>query len=331
TRARSARRTRHRWRSATSSARCRPAARWRSSRASRSSASCSSGSSRATTRARGSPRTTRSGSPPSEASEMTTMNDALILDGIRAASGKDRAGRSAVRPDDRAANVNTQLLARNEGAREHLEEIIFGNTNQAGEDNRNVARMALLLAGLPYEVTGVTVNRLCGSGMEALVQVSRAIEVGDLDVAVAGGVESMTRAPYTMPKADEPFPRRPPPVYDTSLGWRFENPRMKERFPLISMGETAENVADEHGISRADQDAFALASQQKAAAAWEAGRFADEVVPVVIPPANKKAQPGLLDRDESVRPDTTLEKLAALKPVFRKGGTVTAGNSSPLN
>ncbi|HLS87604.1 MAG TPA: acetyl-CoA C-acyltransferase, partial [Burkholderiales bacterium] len=259
------------------------------------------------------------------------MTHAVIVDGLRTPIGKHRGALGAVRPDDMAADLIAALLARHEDAKADLEEVVFGNTNQAGEDNRNVARMALLLAGLPYEVTGVTVNRLCGSGMEALVQVSRAIEVGDLDVAVAGGVESMTRAPYTMPKADEPFPRRPPPVYDTSLGWRFENPRMKERFPLISMGETAENVADEHGISRADQDAFALASQQKAAAAWEAGRFADEVVPVVIPPANKKAQPGLLDRDESVRPDTTLEKLAALKPVFRKGGTVTAGNSSPLN
>ncbi len=223
------------------------------------------------------------------------------------------------------------LLARHPAAKEKLEEVILGNTNQAGEDNRNVARMALLLAGLPYEVTGVTVNRLCGSGLEALVQVARAIEVGDLDVAVAGGVESMTRAPYAMPKADEAFPRRAPKVYDTSLGWRFENPRMKERFPLVSMGETAENVAEEHDVSREDQDAFALSSQQKAAAAWDAGRFADEVVAVTTPPPNKKAQPGSFERDESIRADSSLEKLAKLRPVFREGGSVTAGNSSPLN
>lgn len=259
------------------------------------------------------------------------MTHAVIVDALRTPIGKYRGALSAVRPDDMAADLIAALLERHPDAKAALEEVVLGNTNQAGEDNRNVARMAVLLAGLPDEVTGVTVNRLCGSGMEALVQVARAIEVGDLEVAIAGGVESMTRAPYAMPKANEAFPRRPPPIYDTSLGWRFENPRMKARFPLISMGETAENVAEEHGISRADQDAFALASQQKAAAAWEAGRFADEVVPVVSPPANKKAEPGRLERDESIRPDTTLEKLSALAPVFRKGGTVTAGNSSPLN
>ncbi len=259
------------------------------------------------------------------------MRHAVIVDGLRTPIGRHRGSLSAVRPDDMAADLIAALLARHEPAKDALEEVILGNTNQAGEDNRNVARMATLLAGLPYEVTGVTVNRLCGSGLEALVQASRAIELGDLEVAVAGGVESMTRAPYAMPKADEAFPRRAPPVYDTSLGWRFENPRMKERFPLISMGETAENVAEEHSISRADQDAFALRSHQKAAAAWEAGRFADEVVPVTLPPASKKEPPGRFDRDESVRGDSTLEKLGTLAPVFRKGGSVTAGNSSPLN
>jgi 3-oxoadipyl-CoA thiolase len=259
------------------------------------------------------------------------MTHAVIVDALRTPIGKHRGALSAVRPDDMAADLIAAMLARHEAARTDLEEIILGNTNQAGEDNRNVARMATLLAGLPYEVTGVTVNRLFSSGIEALVQVSRAIEVGDLDVAIAGGVESMTRAPYVMPKADEPFPRRPPPVYDTSLGWRFENPRMKERFPLISMGETAENVAAEHGVSRADQDAFALRSHQKAAAAWEAGRFADEIVPVLVPPATKKDAPARFERDESVRADTTLEKLAKLAPVFKKDGSVTAGNSSPLN
>ncbi len=259
------------------------------------------------------------------------MSHAVILDGLRTPIGKHRGALAGVRPDDLVADVLKALLERNPAAKGDLEEVILGDTNQAGEDNRNIARMALLLAGLPYEVTGVTVNRLCGSGLEALVQASRAIELGDLDVAVAGGVESMTRAPYVMPKADEPFPRRPPPVYDTSLGWRFENPRMKERFPLVSMGETAENVAEQYAVSRADQDAFAAASHQKAAAAWEAGRFTDEVVAVTVPPPHKKAPPGCFERDESIRADSTVEKLATLSPVFRKGGSVTAGNSSPLN
>ncbi len=259
------------------------------------------------------------------------MNEALIVDGLRTPIGKHRGSLSGVRPDDLAAEVIAKLLERNEAARSSVDEVIFGATNQAGEDNRNVARMALLLAGLPFEVPGVTVNRLCGSGLEALVQLSRAIAVGDASVGIAGGVESMTRAPYAMPKADEPFPRRPPPVYDTSLGWRFENERMKERFPLISMGETAENVAEEHRVSRADQDAFALNSHRKAAAAWEAGHFTDEIVPVVMAPAKKGAPPSTFERDESVRSDTTVEKLATLPAVFRRGGTVSAGNSSPLN
>jgi acetyl-CoA acyltransferase len=259
------------------------------------------------------------------------VTEAVIVDGLRTPIGRHRGTLSAVRPDDLAARAISALLDRHPAAKTNLEEVIFGATNQAGEDNRNVARMALLLAGLPYEVTGVTVNRLCGSGLEALVQCARAIRLGDLDVAIAGGVESMSRAPYAMPKADEAFPRKPPPIYDTSLGWRFENPKMKERFPLIAMGETAENVADEYKISRADQDAFAARSHQKAAAAWDAGHFVHEVVPVVIPAASKKEQPTTLERDESVRGDSTVEKLAQLAPVFRKEGSVTAGNSSPLN
>lgn len=259
------------------------------------------------------------------------MEDALILDGVRTPIGKHRGALSAVRPDDLAAHVLSALLARNPEAKESVEEVILGATNQAGEDNRNVARMATMLTDLPFEVTGVTVNRLCGSGLEAVIQASRALRLGDADVIVAGGVESMTRAPYAMPKADEAFPRTPPVVYDTSLGWRFQNPRMAERFPLISMGETAENVAAEHGVSREDQDAFALASHQKAARAWESGRFADELAPVTIPAAKKGASPTLVDRDESVRPDTTLEALAKLRPVFKMDGSVTAGNSSPLN
>ncbi|WP_053239067.1 thiolase family protein [Sandaracinus amylolyticus] len=259
------------------------------------------------------------------------MEDALILDGLRTPIGKHRGALASVRPDDLAAHVITQLLARNDVAKRGLEEVIFGATNQAGEDNRNVARMASLLAGLPDEVTGVTVNRLCGSGLEAVIQAARALKVGDADVILAGGVESMTRAPYAMAKADEAFPRTPPTVYDTSLGWRFQNPKMAERFPLISMGETAENVAAEHEISRQDQDAFAVESHRKAARAWEANRFADEIAPVSIPSGKKGAPDTIVDRDEGVRPDSSVEALAKLKPVFKKDGSVTAGNSSPLN
>ncbi len=259
------------------------------------------------------------------------MTEAVIVDGVRTPIGRHRGGLSGVRPDDLAAHVIAQLLERQPAAKGAVEEVLFGDTNQAGEDNRNVARMALLLAGLPYEVSGVTVNRLCGSGLEAVIQASRAIRLGDHEVCVAGGVESMSRAPYAFAKADEAFPRTPPTVYDTSLGWRFENPKMAERFELIGMGQTAENVAEEHSVSRADQDAFALASHQKAAAAWEAGRFDDEVVPVTTPPPHRKAPPGTFTRDESIRPDSSLEALGKLRAVFREGGSVTAGNSSPLN
>jgi acetyl-CoA acyltransferase len=257
--------------------------------------------------------------------------EAVILDAVRTPIGKHRGALSRVRPDDLAAHVLTTLLERTPAAREAIEEVIFGCTNQAGEDNRNVARMAVLLAQLPVEVTGVTVNRLCGSGLEALIQAARAVRCGDHEVIVAGGVESMTRAPYSMAKADDAFKSGPPAIYDTSLGWRYPNPKMAERFPLQSMGETAENVAELHSVSRADQDAFAMASHQKAAAAWEAGLFADEIAPVRLPPAKKGAEGELVSRDESVRGDSTIEKLAKLEPVFRKGGSVTAGNSSPLN
>jgi 3-oxoadipyl-CoA thiolase len=259
------------------------------------------------------------------------MHEAVLIDALRSPIGKHRGGLSGVRPDDLAAHVLGALLDRNAPAREHVEEILLGATNQAGEDNRNIARMAAILAGLPYEVTGVTLNRLCGSGLEAVIQASRAIRLGDQSLVVAGGVESMSRAPFVMPKADEPFPRRPPPIYDTSLGWRFPNPEMEKRFELVSMGATAENVAERYGVSRADQDAFALASHQKAAAAWEAGAFTDEVVPVTVPPASRHMKPTIVARDESIRESSTLEGLAKLAPVFRQGGTVTAGNSSPLN
>jgi len=259
------------------------------------------------------------------------MAEAVIIDAVRTPIGKHRGDLARVRPDDLAAHVIDRLLARNGSARDAVEEVVLGATNQAGEDNRNIARMASLLAGLRYEVTGVTVNRLCGSGMEAIVHVSRGIRCGELEVAIAGGVESMSRAPYAMTKAEEPFPRTPPKIYDTSLGWRFPNPKMEARFPLQSMGETAENVAEKYGISREDQDAFAVESHRKAAAAWEAGAFAAEVVPVTVPPASRKEPEVVMERDDSVRPDSTLEQLARLKPVFRKGGSVTAGNSSPLN
>jgi 3-oxoadipyl-CoA thiolase len=257
--------------------------------------------------------------------------EAVLIDAVRTPIGKHRGGLARVRPDDMAAHVLGALLDRNAPAREHVEEVVLGATNQAGEDNRNIARMSALLAGLPYEVTGVTLNRLCGSGLEAVIQASRAIRLGDQDLVVAGGVESMSRAPYAMPKAEEPYPRRPPPIYDTSLGWRFPNPKMKERFELISMGATAENVADKYGVDRQDQDAFALESHQKAAAAWEKGAFADEVVPVTVPPAHKRASETVVERDESIRADSSLEALAKLRTVFREGGSVTAGNSSPLN
>jgi acetyl-CoA acyltransferase len=259
------------------------------------------------------------------------MQDAVILDGMRSAIGKHRGGLSSVRPDDLAASVLTQLLDRNPVAKANVEEVILGATNQAGEDNRNIGRMASLLADLPYEVTGVTVNRLCASGLEAVIQASRAIRVGDADVVVAGGVESMTRAPYAMQKTDEAFPRTPPQIFDTSLGWRFQNPKMAARFPLISMGETAENVAAEYDVSRADQDAFAVESHKKAAAAQLKGTFGHEIAPIAIPSSKKGAPDERFDRDESVRADSSLEALAKLKPVFKKDGSVTAGNSSPLN
>jgi 3-oxoadipyl-CoA thiolase len=259
----------------------------------------------------------------------TTVRSAFLLDGVRTPIGRWAGGLAAVRPDDLAAHTISALVERRPIVRDRVDQVVFGCTNQAGEDNRNVARMALLLAGLPYSVAGVTVNRLCGSGLEAIADAARMIALGEADVAIAGGVESMTRAPYVMAKPEEALSRTPPQLFETSLGWRFPNPRMAERFELSSMGETAENVAKKHGISRADQDAFALESHRRAAAATESGLFADEVVPVAVP--QKKGDPVLFTRDESIRADTSLERLAALKPVFREQGTVTAGNSSPLN
>jgi 3-oxoadipyl-CoA thiolase len=257
------------------------------------------------------------------------MRPAYLVSGVRTPIGKHRGALSSVRADDLAAHMITAIGQRHPSLLARVDHVVFGATNQAGEDNRNVARMAALLAGLPYEVPAVTVNRLCGSGLEAVCDAVRRIATGDADCVIAGGVESMTRAPFVFGKSDEPFPRTSPKVYDTSLGWRFENPRMAERFPLQSMGETAENVAEKWKISREEQDAFALASHQKAAAAQKQGDFADEIVPVTIP--QKKGDPVVVTADECVRPDTSLAALQKLQPVFRKGGTVTAGNSSPLN
>ncbi|HEY5676720.1 MAG TPA: acetyl-CoA C-acyltransferase [Myxococcales bacterium] len=259
---------------------------------------------------------------------MVIQMDAVIIDAVRTPVGKLRGALSAVRPDDLGAYVIEQLLRRNPAVQPAaVDEVFFGCANQAGEDNRNVARMALLLAGLPDHVPGVTLNRLCASGLEAAVQASRAIRLGEMELCVAGGVESMTRAPWTVAKPEMAYAGGSLQSYDTSLGWRFPNPRLAKRFPLESMGETAENVAAKYRIPRQQQDEFALRSHQRALAAQEAGRYRAEIVAVTVP----GKQPVVVDRDEQPRPDTTLEKLAKLKPAFREGGTVTAGNSSSLN
>jgi acetyl-CoA acyltransferase len=260
---------------------------------------------------------------------MSAPSPVYVLDAVRTPMGKYGGGLATVRPDDLAARVLEALASRNPAAVARLDQVVLGATNQAGEDNRNVARMALLVAGLPYEVPAVTVNRLCGSGLEAVADAARMIALGEVECAIAGGVESMSRAPFSMPKASERFDRTPPPVYDTTLGWRYPNPRMQARFSLLSMGETAENVADKHGVSREDQDAFALESHRRASAAWQAGAFAAELVPVMVP--QKRGEPIAFERDECVRADASREGLAKLAPVFRKGGSITAGNSSPLN
>jgi acetyl-CoA acyltransferase len=258
-----------------------------------------------------------------------SLRAAYVVQALRSPIGKHRGALSGVRADDLAAHMITSILGRAPGLAPRVDHVVFGATNQAGEDNRNVARMATLLAGMPYEVPAMTVNRLCGSGLEAVCDAVRRIATGEADCVIAGGVESMTRAPFVFGKSDEAFARTAPRVFDTSLGWRFENPRMAERFPLQSMGETAENVADKYKITRDEQDAFALESHKKAVAAVTAGDFRDEIAAVAI--AQKKGNPIVVSQDESPRPDATSGALAKLQPVFRKGGTVTAGNSSPLN
>ena len=259
------------------------------------------------------------------------MTDAYILDGVRTAVGNLGGQLSEVRADDLAAHVIRALVARHPSLHpSRITDVILGCANQAGDDNRNVARMAALLAGLPVSVPGETVNRLCASGMSAVANAARAVKLGEGDFYVAGGVENMTRAPYVMSKASKPF-ARDIELFDTSLGWRFVNPAMREQYGTESMGETAENVAEKYGITRDDQDLFALRSQQKAAAARAAGRFAPEITPVEITP--KKGAPRFVDSDEFIRPDTTTEILGKLRPAFRTDGkgSVTAGNSSGLN
>ena len=257
-----------------------------------------------------------------------TYHESWIIDAVRTPIGRYGGALAAVRPDDLAAVVIRAVVDRTGIDAALVEDVILGCANQAGEDNRNVARMALLLAGLPVEVAGLTVNRLCGSGLQAVNTAAHAIGAGDGEVFIAGGVESMTRAPYVMLKAEGPYDRGPRTVEDTTLGWRFVNPRMRDAYPPIALGETAERVASDYAVSRERQDAFALESQRRAAAAIESGRFAGQLIPVQV--AGKKGAVTVVDRDEHPR-ETSAEALAALRPAFSKDGSVTAGNSSGIN
>jgi 3-oxoadipyl-CoA thiolase len=257
------------------------------------------------------------------------MSEAFICDFVRTPIGRYEGGLSRVRTDDLAAAAIRHLISRNAAVGEAVDEVFLGCANQAGEDNRNVARMALLLAGLPAHVPGVTLNRLCASGLDAVAAAARALRAGEIELAVAGGVESMTRAPFVMGKAERAF-QRTAEIYDTTIGWRFVNAQMKALYGVDSMPETGENVAAEFNVSREDQDAFAFRSQQRAARAQQAGVFAEQIVPVAVPAAKGGAAQSI-DRDEQLRPETTLEALAKLKPVVRAGGTVTAGNASTIN
>jgi acetyl-CoA acyltransferase len=274
------------------------------------------------------------------------MSTVFAVDACRTPVGKIKGALAGARPDHLTADVIRALLARNPWLDpERIDDVYWGAANQAGEDNRNVARMGVLLAGLPVAVPGATVNRLCGSGMEAVCAAARAIAAGDADICLAGGTESMTRAPFVLPRAAEPF-QREAGVADTRLGWRLVSPRMAELYPPVSLGETAENVAQRHGVDRDRQDRFALGSHHRAARAVAAGRFAEEIVPVTVPAGHGVVDHGAADHgaaghgaggdrvvtaDEGVRADLTLDDLAARKPAFREGGTVTGGNSSPLN
>ena len=253
---------------------------------------------------------------------MSSVNGSYVLDAVRTPIGRHGGALAGVRPDDLAAHIVKSLVERSPNVDPaEIEDVYFGDANGAGEDNRDVARMAVLLAGLPTSIPGATVNRLCGSGLEAAIDASRAISVGDASLLIAGGVESMTRAPWVMLKPDKPFPRAHETLHSTTLGWRMTNPNMPEQW-TVALGEGAEILADRFEISREEQDEFALKSHQRAAAAWDKGVYDGEIVPV---PDTE------LERDEGIRPDSSMEKLGKLKPVFRKDGTVTAGNSSPLN
>jgi 3-oxoadipyl-CoA thiolase len=257
------------------------------------------------------------------------MKEAYLIDGIRTPIGNFGGSLSTIRTDDLAAFVIGELMERNSSVdKTEIADVILGCANQAGEDNRNVARMALLLAGLPFTVPGETVNRLCASGLSAAIAAARAIQCGDGDVFIAGGVENMTRGPWVISKTSTPF-GRDAEMADSSFGWRFVNPRIKEMFGIDAMGETAENLAERDGITREDQDKFALWSQEKASVTQLSGRLAEEIAPVSVP--QKKKEAIIFDKDEFIKPSTTLEVLAALKPAFKKNGTVTAGNASGLN
>jgi 3-oxoadipyl-CoA thiolase len=256
----------------------------------------------------------------------------VVVDGLRTPFGRYGGALREVRPDDMAAHVIRSIVERNGVDPTAIDDVIFGAANQAGEDNRNVGRLAALLAGLPVDVPGETVNRLCGSGMQAIIDAAHAIVAGDGDLFVSGGVESMTRAPFVMAKPSAAFPRGEQTLYDTTLGWRFTNPRLADAYYPYSMGETAENVVERCGVSREEQDAFALESQRRWKAAQDAGRFTDEVIPIPAPGA-KRGEQVEVGVDEHPRPDTTLEQLASLKPAFKRddSGSVTAGNSSGIN
>jgi 3-oxoadipyl-CoA thiolase len=256
------------------------------------------------------------------------ITDAFLCDAIRTPIGRYGGGLASVRADDLAAHPIRALIARTKLDPAAIDDVVLGCANQAGEDNRNVARMAALLAGLSETVGGTTINRLCASGLDAVGTAARAIRAGDADLMIAGGVESMSRAPFVMPKAESAFSRSNA-IYDTTIGWRFINPAMKAAYGVDSMPETGENVAQDHQVSRADQDAFALRSQQRAAAAQASGWFAEEIAPVIL--TDRKGRETIVDKDEHLRPDTTAEALAKLKPVVRSDGTVTAGNASGVN
>ena len=260
---------------------------------------------------------------------MPELREAFLIDGTRTPVGKFGGVLSPVRPDDLLAGVFSTLVERTGVDGADVDEVIAGCTNQAGEDNRNVARMSVLLAGLPISVPASTVNRLCASGLDAIVQAARSIMVGDGDLLIAGGVESMTRAPWVMAKPESLPPKGVPELVDSSFGWRFVNPRLAAMHPPLAMGETAENLVDKYDISREEQDEFALRSHQRAVASWDAGEFDAECSPVEI--AGRRGAVTVFDRDEGPRADTSLESLAKLRPVFREGGTVTAGNASSLN